>query len=122
VSFDDLFDEREAEAGADDLGLDVALKAVELLEDARAELFGDAVAAVADVDARVRRVTRGADLHVRAVGAVLDGVAEEVVDRLREQLPVGEEHGRGLFEFRADANALLCRRRAAEGADAFAEE
>src|SRR5918911_1043749 len=86
MPFDDLFDERKAQARADNFGLHITLQTIKLLEDARLKLLWYSVALVTHIETDMAVVAEGDYLHIGTCGAVLDGVVQEIVDGLREKL------------------------------------
>src|SRR3954464_10297812 len=81
VDLGDVFDDREAEAGAAHFAAAAAVDAVEAFEDAGEVVLGDADAVVGDLDGDRLAVGTGADVDAAAVGGVLAGVVDQVGDR-----------------------------------------
>src|SRR3546814_5668619 len=74
------------------------------VEDARDVFGGDADAGVGEVDHDVPVAFGRRDAHRAAAGGVLDGVAEDVVDRL----PRSEEHTSELQSLMRISYAVFC--------------
>src|SRR5262249_54772624 len=83
VRLPDAVDETETEAVAVDLPIDRVLAAIERVEDVREVVGIDAASVVADRELHFRPLRRSGAAHRHAnpaaVGAVLDGVAQEIL-------------------------------------------
>ncbi len=88
---DNFFDEGEAEAGSDYLRGRITFEAIELLKDALPIFLRYPVAAISHDDAKVRSIALHLDNDFRVVRAVLDCVAQRVVDGLLQCSPQLEE-------------------------------
>ena len=80
-----MSDDREAEPGSAGLATPRPIDAVEALEDAFVMLRRDAAAPILDRDLQLTRGGVCTDEDLRATLAVVDGVAEQVDDRLLQQ-------------------------------------
>lgn len=108
VSFDDAFDDGQAEAGADDVARFFVFDAVEAVEDAGLVFGADAVAGVADLEADVVGIVGGGDDDAAFFGGVVDGVGDQVGEHLFHVGAVGQHRrqiGQG-GQFQADALGL----------------
>src|SRR6185436_8784016 len=86
VELDDAADDREPDAEAALRARDRGVGLPELLEDVRQERGRDAASVVADADLGGAAEVAQQDFHVRALGAELDRVREEIPQHLLEAL------------------------------------
>ena len=103
----DALDDRQAEAQAA-RHLGALIEAVEFLEDRLLLRMRDAEPGIVDVDAQPPAPAPAADQHA-AVGRVLDGVGDQVLQQPAQQPAVGLHRERGGHEF--ELRALLLRQR-----------
>src|SRR5205807_3022737 len=89
-----LADEGQAKSRARRLGILHARNPVELFEDAGQVAFRNSVALVCYFDDDGIVVGAGGDNYLCAGGTVLDRVRDQVLERSREQVRIGEERGK----------------------------
>ena len=94
VPLDNLFDERQAQSGADHARIGIAFQAIELFEDSFARLFRNAEALVTHADQDILVIEFRGNNNLGLRRAVLDRVAQQVVDGLCQKLFVGAQNRR----------------------------
>src|SRR4051812_30305366 len=105
VCFDDPFHQAQAKAGAVDLRGDDLGGAVEGIEDLRLVGRRDADAAIADADLNRAAGVRGANADPPCVGAVLQCVADEILEDAAQRRFVAGDGGQVVVDRELDIDA-----------------
>ena len=108
VRLDDPLHEAEAEAGALDLRRDDVGRAVERIEDLRLVGGGDADAAIGHADSTSPPAEAARDADPAAVGAVLDRVADQVLEHAPERRLVAGDRRQVVGDVELDRDAGGC--------------
>src|SRR5688572_7425966 len=94
MQLSDVLDDREAQPRPADLAAARLVDTVKAFEDAVELDLRDAHAVVGDTDSRAAVLARNAHLYQTFGGRVLDGVIDQVADRLAQQLRIAEHEHR----------------------------